>query len=59
MSSPSPLQDQTAAPTELATFGPVHLDVTDLDRSLSFWHDLIGLQVRDRQSDEVSLGTDE
>ncbi|HWG55317.1 MAG TPA: VOC family protein [Gaiellaceae bacterium] len=36
----------------------MHLDVTDLDRSLSFWHDLIGLQVRDRESDGVRLGTD-
>jgi catechol 2,3-dioxygenase len=48
-----------AAPSaELATFGPVHLDATDADRSLAFWHDRVGLQIRDRQADALSLGTD-
>ncbi len=44
---------------ELATFGAVHLDVIDLDRSLGFWRDLIGLQLQGRARDEASLGTDE
>jgi catechol 2,3-dioxygenase len=29
--------------SELITFGPVHLDIQDLDRSFRFWCDLIGL----------------
>jgi catechol 2,3-dioxygenase len=31
--------------SDVVTFGAVHLDVTDLDRALAFWRDLIGLQV--------------
>lgn len=30
---------------DFATFGAVHLDVTDLDRALGFWRDLIGLRL--------------
>jgi catechol 2,3-dioxygenase len=30
-------------PAELATFGPVHVDVIDRDRSLRFWRDVVGL----------------
>ena len=47
---------ETAA--ELATFGPVHLDVTDAERSLAFWRDLIGLQVSHREDGAVELGAD-
>lgn len=31
--------------TDFATFGGVHLDVTDVERALGFWRDLIGLRV--------------
>ena len=31
--------------SDFATFGAVHLDVTDVERALGFWRDLIGLQV--------------
>ena len=61
MSSTTPTRDHPPAnrEAELATFGAVHLDVIDLDRSLGFWHDLIGLQLHSRDTDEASLGTDE
>src|SRR5579864_2861706 len=36
--------------------GEVHLDVTDVDRALSFWRDLIGLAVLTEHGDAVSLG---
>jgi catechol 2,3-dioxygenase len=48
-----------AAPSaELATFGSVHLDVTDADRSLAFWRDLVGLQLRGDDHGVLHLGTD-
>ena len=61
MSSTTRTHDHAPAnrEAELATFGAVHLDVTDLDRSLGFWHDLIGLQLHRRDRGEASLGTDE
>lgn len=42
---------------EVATFGAVHLEVTDLGRSTAFWTDVIGLVLRSEQADEVQLGT--
>ncbi|HWT92657.1 MAG TPA: VOC family protein [Solirubrobacteraceae bacterium] len=49
------------APTvELATFGAVHLDVTDAARSLAFWRDLVGLQDLGQDVDGgLRLGTEE
>jgi len=44
---------------DCATFGPVHLDVTDLHRSLEFWSGLIGLQVLGRDDEAVHLGVDD
>lgn len=38
-------------------YGAVHLEVTDLDRSLVFWRDVIGLQPVDVPGDGVGLGT--
>ena len=35
--------------------GPVHITVTDLDRSVSFYQDAIGLQARERSDTEASL----
>ena len=43
---------------ELLTFGPVDLIVTDRVRSLSFWRDLIGLQVIADNDDSISLGAE-
>jgi catechol 2,3-dioxygenase len=54
-SSPiSPPIDETAP--ELATFGPVHLDVTEAERSLAFWADLVGLQVTGKSDGLIELG---
>ncbi|HEX2095762.1 MAG TPA: VOC family protein [Solirubrobacterales bacterium] len=53
--TPEPVAETTA---ELATFGPVHLDVTDAARSLAFWRDLIGLQVSRQGDGVVELGAD-
>jgi catechol 2,3-dioxygenase len=50
----------TAAPsTDFVTFGAAHLDVTDADRSLGFWRDRVGLQMRDRVDGSLHLGTDD
>ena len=45
-------------PREIASFGAVHLEVTDLGRSTAFWREVIGLVVRSERTDEVHLGTD-
>jgi catechol 2,3-dioxygenase len=37
--------------------GPVHLIVSDLDRSVAFYQDAIGLQVHEQTDAEASLGT--
>jgi len=44
---------------EYATMGPVHLDVIDTERSLTFWRDLIGLTIRDTKDAVTELGTEE
>ncbi len=51
----------TTSPTpstasDFATFGAVHLDVTDLSRALGFWHDLIGLERLGQDGEAVRLG---
>lgn len=45
------------ASSEFATFGPVHLEVTDRGRSLRLWRDVVGLKVRGDGA-SVELGTD-
>jgi catechol 2,3-dioxygenase len=40
-----------------ATLGPVHLDVTDRDRSAAFWRDDLGLHVREGGPASIGLGT--
>jgi len=37
--------------------GPLHITVTDLERSVGFYQDAIGLQVRERSDTEASLGS--
>ena len=44
-------------PQEIASLGPVHLEVTDLGLSTSFWHRVVGLHIRSQTPDEVQLGT--
>lgn len=57
---PTPIVPAITQPLarEIATFGAVHLDVTDIARSTSFWTDLIGLTVRLRTANVVELGTE-
>jgi catechol 2,3-dioxygenase len=43
---------------ELATFGAVHLNVTNLQRSVSFYTDNIGMKVRAETAEYTELGTD-
>ncbi|HYD90219.1 MAG TPA: VOC family protein, partial [Flavobacterium sp.] len=43
---------------ELATFGAVHLNVTNLQRSVSFWTDNIGMKVRNATAEYTELGTE-
>jgi catechol 2,3-dioxygenase len=46
----------TIAPA--TTLGPVHLTVADLERSLDYYGDAIGLRVLERGGDRASLGAD-
>jgi len=49
---PAPLRE------DRIIYGAVHLDVLDLQASLSFWRDLIGLGELPSASDEARLGVD-
>ena len=42
--------------TDLFTFGPVHLDVTDDDRSRAFWEGVAGLEPTPHSGEGVALG---
>src|SRR5687767_11983084 len=42
---------------EIATFGAVHLNVTNLQNSISFWTDMIGMKVRYETAEYTELGT--
>jgi catechol 2,3-dioxygenase len=44
--------------SELITFGPVHLEIRDPDRSVKFWRDIAGLALLDASDGVVSLGVD-
>ncbi len=48
----------TIRPGDRIGYGAVHLDVRDLDRSLLFWRDLIGLQPIPTAGDGLGLGVD-
>jgi catechol 2,3-dioxygenase len=43
---------------ELATFGAVHLNITNLQRSVAFWKENIGMKVRKETAEYTELGTD-
>lgn len=43
---------------ELATFGAVHLNVTNVERSILFWKDNIGMKVRTATAEYTEIGTD-
>jgi catechol 2,3-dioxygenase len=44
---------------ETLAYGAVHLDVTDGERALGFWHDIVGLSMLDRTGEELRLGAGE
>jgi catechol 2,3-dioxygenase len=56
-SAPDMTQVSSPADAELATFGPVHLDVTDAERSVDFWRDRVGLQLTGEEQNVLHLGT--
>jgi catechol 2,3-dioxygenase len=45
-----------SAASDFATFGAVHLDVTDVERSLGFWRDLVGLELLGQDGPDLRLG---
>jgi catechol 2,3-dioxygenase len=59
---PEELEASAAAPdaslSPLTRLGAVHLTVSDLERSLSYYRDAIGLQAVERADGRVSLGRD-
>ena len=57
MNQTLPTPTTTTPKAEFLTHGPVHLDITDLDQSLAFWRDRVGLQLRDQQDGSALLGT--
>jgi catechol 2,3-dioxygenase len=50
----TPTVESTAS--DFATFGAVHLDVTDAERALGFWRDLVGLELLGQDGREMRLG---
>lgn len=46
----------TSTASDFATFGAIHLDVTDGERALGFWRDLAGLELLGRDGDDLHLG---
>ena len=59
MNQTLPTPTTTTPKAEFLTHGPVHLDITDLDQSLAFWRDRVGLQLRDQQDGSALLGTED
>ena len=55
---PSSTATSATSKPEFLTLGPVHLDITDLGRSLDFWRDRVGLQPRGEEDGAALLGTD-
>jgi len=55
MPASEPTSIVSSIDSDFATFGAVHLDVTDLDRALAFWRDLIGLQALSPGPDQETV----
>lgn len=53
---PTPVETTAS---DFAPWGPVHLDVTDGERSLAFWRDLVGLELLHERGGELRLGVDD
>jgi catechol 2,3-dioxygenase len=58
MSTTSILTPPDAQRADRIGYGAVHLDVVDLDRSLSFWRDLVGLGEISSAAGQARLGVD-
>jgi catechol 2,3-dioxygenase len=56
MTTTSAAAAQQATLTDSLRLGPVHLTVTDLDRSIPFYESAIGLQLARREGSEAALG---
>jgi catechol 2,3-dioxygenase len=56
MTSTSPAEALPATLPDTLRLGPVHLTVTDLDRSVSFYESAIGLRLARRDGAEAGLG---
>jgi catechol 2,3-dioxygenase len=48
----------TKADTEFVTFGPVHLDIVDKNRSVKWWRDVVGLELIADHGRTAELGVD-
>jgi catechol 2,3-dioxygenase len=59
MPTSHPTPTVSSVDSDFATFGAVHLDVTDLDRALGFWRDLVGLRLLSGPDPVAVLGVSE
>jgi catechol 2,3-dioxygenase len=60
MNQTASTETRAAVPSaDFVTFGAVHLDITDADRSLAFWRDRVGLRLRGEEDGALRLGTDD
>lgn len=48
----------TISPTEIASFGTVHLNNTLIERAIDFWTKVIGLKLRKQSALEAEFGTE-
>lgn len=46
----------TSVASDALTFGAIALDVTDAERALGFWRDLVGLELLGREGETLHLG---
>ncbi len=45
--------------TDFATWEATHIRVSDIDRALRFWHDLLGLRISRTSTGEIALGVED
>lgn len=48
----------TISPTEIVSFGTVHLNNTSIERAIDFWTKVIGLKLRKQSALEAQFGTE-
>jgi catechol 2,3-dioxygenase len=58
MGAASPNDDPMTDATDFATFGVVHLNNTDLEKSISFWTKIAGMKLRRSTSEMAEFGTE-